>query len=61
MISAVRTFREALGITDCLGDLGVKKTDIPELARKAIRDPCLATNPKNLSVADIEHIYEKAF
>ena len=60
LILALRMLRESLGVTDRLSDLGVNKKDIPELARKAIRDPCLATNPKKMTVADIEQIYERA-
>jgi alcohol dehydrogenase class IV len=60
LVRALRSLRESLGITVRLSDLGVSKKDIPELARKAIRDPCLATNPKKMTQADIERIYEKA-
>jgi alcohol dehydrogenase len=60
VITGIRTLRESLGITKTLSDLGVSKKDIPDLARKAIRDPCLATNPKKLTIADLERLYEKA-
>jgi alcohol dehydrogenase class IV len=60
IIGAVAAMREQLGITLMLGDLGVRKSDLPELARTAIRDPCLATNPRKTTVKDIEQIYEKA-
>ncbi len=60
LIQAMRTFRESLGITDRLSDLGVKRADLPMLARKAIRDPCLATNPRKMNVEDIERVYERA-
>ncbi|MFA4825036.1 MAG: alcohol dehydrogenase-like regulatory protein ErcA [Methanoregula sp.] len=60
LVQALRTLRESLGVTDRLSDLGVTKKDLPELAGKAIRDPCLATNPKKLTVEDIERIYERA-
>jgi alcohol dehydrogenase len=60
LIQAIRSIRESLGVTDRLSDLGVKKADLPELARKALHDPCLATNPKKMTVNDIERIYEKA-
>jgi alcohol dehydrogenase class IV len=60
LIHAMRTFRESLGITDRLSDLGVKREDLPMLARKAIRDPCLATNPRKMTVEDIERVYERA-
>jgi alcohol dehydrogenase len=60
LVHALRTLRESLGVTDRLSDLGVTKKDLPELAKKAIRDPCLATNPKKMTTTDIERIYEKA-
>lgn len=60
LVHALRTLRESLGVTDRLADLGVSKKDLPELAGKAIRDPCLATNPKKMTVEDIERIYERA-
>jgi alcohol dehydrogenase class IV len=60
IILAIRSLRETIGITDRLADLGVRKADLHELAKKAIRDPCLATNPKKTTVADLEHIYEQA-
>ncbi|MFA4849501.1 MAG: alcohol dehydrogenase-like regulatory protein ErcA [Methanoregula sp.] len=61
LVLALRTLRESLGVTDRLSDLGVTKKDLPELAKKAIHDPCLATNPKKMTVRDIERIYERAF
>ncbi len=61
LVLALRMLRESLGVTDRLSDLGVTKKDLPELARKAIHDPCLATNPKKMTVRDIERIYERAF
>ncbi len=60
ILLAVARMRENLGITTMLGDLGVKRSDIPRLAATAIRDPCLATNPRKATARDIEKIYEKA-
>ncbi len=60
IVSAIQSLRESLGVTETLSDLGVSKKDIPELAKKAKRDPCLATNPRTLTVEDIERIYERA-
>jgi alcohol dehydrogenase class IV len=60
IIKGIRIFRESLGITDTLGDLGVTRTDIPALAVKALRDPCMATNPRQPTAKDIERIYEEA-
>jgi alcohol dehydrogenase len=60
VIGAIRELRESLGVTDTLSSLGVSKKDIPELARKALHDPCLATNPKKITAAELGQIYEKA-
>lgn len=60
IVLALRSLRESVGITDRLSDLGVVKKDLPKLAKKAIHDPCLATNPRKMTVADIEKIYEQA-
>ncbi len=60
ILQAVAELREGLGITVRLGDLGVTKADLPALAATAIRDPCLATNPRKATIHDIEQIYEQA-
>ena len=60
LVLALRTLRESLGNEERLSSHGVPRKDLPELAKKAIRDPCLATNPRKMTVADIEMIYGKA-
>lgn len=60
ILSAVSALRESLGDTTTLSDMGVTRKDIPELARKAKRDPCLVTNPRMPTIDDIERIYELA-
>jgi len=60
IIAGVRHLRETLGITDTLGDLGVTRADLPSLARNALSDPCMATNPRQPTAKDIERIYEDA-
>lgn len=60
LIADLKRLREEIGITLSLSDLGVQRTDIPELAKKAYRDPCLATNPREVTIRDLENIYERA-
>jgi alcohol dehydrogenase len=60
IVSGIRSLRESLGVTDTLGDLGVTIRDIPALARNALRDPCMATNPRHPTEKEIERIYEEA-
>jgi alcohol dehydrogenase class IV len=60
ILSGIASLRETLGVMETLGDLGVKKEDIPALARNAMQDPCMATNPRQPTLKDIERIYEEA-
>lgn len=59
LMKRISEFKESLGITNKLHDIGVKSSDIPILAKKAHNDPCLLTNPKKISKRDIEVIYEE--
>ena len=52
----LRALRCALGIGGGLGERGLTAAEIPVLARKAINDPCNATNPRRPSVGDLETI-----
>ncbi len=57
----IQELRAELGITSSLASLGVARQDIHRLALFARKDPCLATNPRKLEVADIEAVFERAF
>jgi len=57
----IASLRERLNINQGLSDLGVKSSDIPQLASFAFMDPCLATNPKEVSVKEIETLYQQIF
>jgi alcohol dehydrogenase class IV len=60
LLKEIGEFRESVGIHNKLGDLGVKSSDLPILSSNAVLDPCLITNPKSASKADIETIYGEA-
>jgi alcohol dehydrogenase len=60
LLSRIICLRKASGITQTLSSLGVTGSDIQELAAKAIKDPCIFTNPRQPSVKDLEAVYEKA-
>ncbi len=60
ILNEVRRLREAAGISATLQDRGTQTSDVPELARKAMNDPCLATNPRRPNQRDIEFIFEEA-
>ena len=60
LVAALFQFAKSVGVTYTLGSLGVKRSDLPELAEKAINDACIFTNPRQMERQDIEAIYEKA-
>jgi alcohol dehydrogenase class IV len=56
----IHRLRTALGVGQTLGVLGVKKEVIPLLAKQAMHDVCMATNPRNPKKSEIEALYESA-
>jgi alcohol dehydrogenase len=60
IIEAIMEFEKRAGVDKTLGQLGVTKEDIPTLARKAMEDVCIITNPRPIGIKDIEAIYEEA-
>jgi len=60
ILSAIVRLKTAAGITATLGKRGATTSDIPQLAKKAIKDPCMVTNPRIPVLRDIEVIYEEA-
>jgi alcohol dehydrogenase class IV len=55
----VTAFRSRIGITDTLPSRGLKRDDIPRLAREAYADPCHSLNPIPVTEADLAAIYER--
>ena len=58
--SRMKNLCTAAGVTYTLGDLGVSREDIQQLAERAMDDPCLYTNPRRPTEREIEDLYEKA-
>jgi len=59
-VRTLKNFRADIGVQGSLISQGVSLSDIPILARKALADPCMLTNPKRPTLQDIEGIYEEA-
>lgn len=55
-----RNLAESIGIPGGLTSLGVIGEDIPTLAAYALDDLCMATNPRAVTVEDIERLYREA-
>lgn len=60
LLDDIALLRERAGITAGLGDRGVSSAVIPQLARNAINDPCMVTNPRAPTTRDLEGIYAAA-
>jgi len=60
LLSHIVAFKKEIAISHKLQEVGVKSADIPILAKKAIHDACLLTNPRKANQRDIEVIYEEA-
>jgi len=60
LLSQIARLRTAVGVNRRLRDFGIGLSNIPELARIAMDDVCMATNPGIPTQHDIEVIYERA-
>ena len=57
---ALANLRRRVGIVDGLAARGVRVADLPELARHAVKDACVFTNPRNVNTSDAQAIYGEA-
>jgi len=60
IVQAVRNFKAQLAISPGLSGRGVQPRDIADLARKAMADPSMVTNPRRPQMVDIERLYAEA-
>ncbi|HXV22466.1 MAG TPA: alcohol dehydrogenase-like regulatory protein ErcA [Desulfuromonadales bacterium] len=60
LLEKVREIKRAAGLDLVLNRLGVSRSDLPLLSDKALRDPCMMTNPRRPNRRDIEVIYEES-
>lgn len=60
IIDAIKELQANAGIAHNLGQIGIKKKDVPELARKALNDVCIVTNPRPVRLEDAIATFEEA-
>lgn len=60
LMSAVIELKREVGLSQKLAENGVGLSDIPVLSDKAMKDPCILTNPRKSSKRDVEVVYEEA-
>lgn len=51
----------AAGAPSSLRSIGVKREDLPELARRALKDVCIVTSPRQADEQDLLAILERAY
>ncbi len=59
LLHAIRGLRESIGVPQRLETVRLDPGDVHELARKAMHDPCIVTNPRRPTQQDIEALYGK--
>lgn len=57
----IHEFRCSLGMTGTLRATGAMPAEMPVLARRAMADPCMVTNPRRPTEDEIMEVYEAAF
>lgn len=60
LMAAVINLKQDVGLSQKLGENGVNLSDIPVLSDKAMKDPCILTNPRKSNKRDVEVVYEEA-
>ena len=60
ILAAIESLRTELGVNGTLASHGVKGSDVSTLAKQALRDACVVTNPRHATRRDLEVIYEEA-
>jgi Alcohol dehydrogenase, class IV len=57
VVSRIHDLRVSAGIRGSLSELGVTRDHIPRLAKNALNDPCIITNPRIPKLHEIEELY----
>ena len=60
-IQAVADLNARIGIPGSLSEIGVKEEHLAVMAKKALEDPCHATNPRPCSEQDLLTLYREAY
>lgn len=60
ILGEISRLRAEAGISGTLKKKGIRTSDIPDLAKNSMKDPCIVTNPRRPKQRDIEVIFEEA-
>jgi alcohol dehydrogenase len=59
-VEQVEKLKQDVGVTQTLGEIGLKEEDIERCANFALKDASIAGNPREAKVEDIIELYKKA-
>lgn len=57
LLQGLSSLRQSLGINQGLCELGIAEEELPLLAQKAVNEPCMATNPREASIEELENLF----
>jgi alcohol dehydrogenase len=60
LIEGIVDLKNKTGVNRTLKEIGVTEKDIPQLADRALKDPCIVTNPVIPEKSDVEEIFKNA-
>ena len=60
-VDAVRKLAIDVGIPQTLREIGIPKEGLPKLLKDALADVCTGGNPKDVTLEDIEKLYNKVY
>lgn len=60
LVDEVFNFKAKLGLNYSLNKIGVKSTDTSVLAKNAVNDACILTNPRKANIDDLKVLYSEA-
>ncbi|TSK04635.1 MAG: iron-containing alcohol dehydrogenase [Geobacter sp.] len=60
LIEHIRSLKAQAGVARTLAEVGVGVDDLKQYSEHALKDPCMATNPRRASKRDIEVVYEES-
>jgi alcohol dehydrogenase class IV len=60
LINGIVDLKIETGVNRTLKEIGIKEEDIPQLAERAMQDPCIVTNPVMPEKSDVEEIFKNA-
>ncbi|WP_432823273.1 alcohol dehydrogenase-like regulatory protein ErcA [Trichloromonas sp.] len=60
LLNHIRSIKQEVGLDLKLNNIGITRGDLSSLSKKALKDPCMVTNPRRANQRDIEVIYEES-